>query len=115
MTAGPRRAVLSIFLVIPALAASGCVAPLIAGAAAGAGVFGVNEGIAALTRRDLADDSRLRHLTAASLEMSSDDIPTISDKDWRGDVLHWIATTRTGDRFRCESGHGSALCTPVRP
>ena len=109
------RGMLLVFVAISSFLASGCVAPLLAGAAAGAGVFGVNEGIAALTRRELADDNRLRHVTAASLQMSSEDIPTISDKEWHGDVLHWIATTRTGDRFRCEAGHGSGFCTPVRP
>lgn len=93
--------------------AGGCVAPLVAGAAAGAGVFGAGEGANALARREQASDARLRHITAASVSLSSDDITSISDKDWRGGILHWVAAINDGRRFRCESGAGTAICTPL--
>ena len=54
----------------------GCVAPLIAGLAAGGGVLGVGEGTDALARRAQSGDDRLKHITAASLGVSSADIAT---------------------------------------
>lgn len=69
----------------------------------------------ALTKRELASDDRLRHISGASLGVSSQDIAGISDKDWRGGILHWVATKRDGQRFKCESGAGSGICTPYTP
>ena len=45
---------------VASLMTAGCGAPLIAGLASGAGVFGVGEGTNALMRRENARDSRLR-------------------------------------------------------
>lgn len=92
--------------------AAGCAAPLLAGAAAGAGVFGAGEATDALARRELSNDDRLRHISAASLGVGSQAIADISDRDWRGGILHWVAITRDGQRFNCESGAGTAICTP---
>lgn len=63
----------------------------------------------------LANDDRLRHLSAASIGTSSHDIATIGEKDWRRDILHWVATTRDGRWLRCEAGTGSAICSPHLP
>lgn len=90
----------------------GCVAPLLAGAAAGAGIFGVGEGADALMRREQMGDARLRHISAAALGVGSGDITTITDKDWRDGILHWNVVRRDGQRFQCESGAGTAICTP---
>lgn len=112
MADAPKRVRAFLLAAVCSTLTSGCVAPLLAGAAAGAGVFGVNEGISALQRRELAGDDRLRHISASSLNISSDDIASISDKNWRGSILHWVVTHRNGRRFRCEAGAGSGNCTP---
>ena len=94
---------------------SGCVAPLAAGLAAGAGIFGVNAAGGAISKKAQAGDDRLRYVTGASLGVSSVDIASISEKDWKGDILYWVATHRNGNRFRCEQAAGTAHCTPYTP
>jgi len=93
----------------------GCVAPLIAGLAAGGGVLGVGEGTDALARRAQSGDDRLKHITAASLQISSADIATVGEKDRRGGILHWVAIRTNGETFRCEEGAGTAICSPLMP
>ncbi|HEY6815854.1 MAG TPA: hypothetical protein VI168_09980 [Croceibacterium sp.] len=109
---GCRRFGSTLIAMAGSVLVAGCAAPLVAGLAAGAGVLGVGAGTEALSKREMADDDRLRHISAASLGISSTDLATISGKDWRGDILYWVATDVDGRRFRCEYGAGTAHCVP---
>ena len=113
--AASKRTAALLLIATSSIAAAGCVAPLLVAGLSGAGMLGAHEGMSALQRRQMGSDDRLRSITAGSVGSSADDITTISDKHWRGGVVHWVATTRNGQRFRCEWGIANGNCTPFTP
>lgn len=96
-----------------ALTLSGCVAPLAAGLATGAGIVGVEAANRKLTndavKRELSRDDRLTFLTAAHLSIPSNEVHLISNKEWEGEILHWTAATSKGV-VTCEQIDGAAQC-----
>lgn len=101
------------FVTVSAASIGGCVASELVGAAAGAVDWGADELGTDTGRRYAAREDRLRRISAETLNIGVAEIRDISGREWRGGMLHWVATTRAGQRYRCESGAERAACTPA--